>query len=102
MRWIVPSKASLTSWQQGTDRSRPVEWLTPALVRVVLGGPGLERVLRCPRTTDTYVNLAILLAGAPDHAVFEASGRARGAPRGRVAGPPPLHRALLGRGESDA
>ena len=47
-----------------------VEWLTPSLVRVVLGGPGLAG-FTMPEDTDTYVNLAIPPAGAPYGAVFE-------------------------------
>jgi NADPH-dependent ferric siderophore reductase len=47
-----------------------VEWLTPSLVRVVLGGPGLEG-FAMPEDTDAYVNLAIPPAGAPYDAVFE-------------------------------
>ena len=46
------------------------EWLTPALVRVVLGGPGLTG-FPMPADTDTYVNVAIPPAGAPYDAVFE-------------------------------
>jgi NADPH-dependent ferric siderophore reductase len=47
-----------------------VEWLTPSLVRVVLGGRGLAG-LTVPEDTDTYVNLAIPPVGAPYDAVFE-------------------------------
>ena len=45
------------------------EWLTPGLVRVVLGGPGLAG-FTMPDETDTYVNVAIppAGAGAPDRA----------------------------------
>ena len=46
------------------------EWLTPGLVRVVLGGPGLAG-LAMPDATDTYVNVAIRPAGAPYAEVFE-------------------------------
>jgi NADPH-dependent ferric siderophore reductase len=46
------------------------EWLTPALVRVVLGGPGLAG-FTMPDATDTYVNVAIPPAGAPYDEVFE-------------------------------
>ena len=46
-----------------------VEWLTPTLVRVVLGGPGLDG-FDVPGDTDTYVNVAIPPAGAPYGAVF--------------------------------
>ena len=47
-----------------------VEWLTPSLVRVVLGGRGLAG-FAMPADTDTYVNLAIPPAGAPYGPVFE-------------------------------
>src|SRR3954470_5558608 len=46
------------------------EWLTPGLVRVVLGGPGLAG-LAMPDATDTYVNVAIRPPGAPYAEVFE-------------------------------
>ena len=46
------------------------EWLTPSMVRVVLGGPGLTGFVM-PDATDTYVNVAIPPAGAPYDAVFE-------------------------------
>ena len=39
-------------------------WLTPALVRVTLGGEGLAG-FAMPDATDTYVNVAIPPAGAP-------------------------------------
>jgi NADPH-dependent ferric siderophore reductase len=45
------------------------EWLTPTLVRVVLGGEGLEG-FTVPDDTDTYVNVAIPPAGAPYDGVF--------------------------------
>src|ERR1700761_2777776 len=45
------------------------EWLTPALVRVVLGGGDLER-FEMPYATDAYVNVAIPPAGAPYDRVF--------------------------------
>ena len=45
------------------------EWLTPGLVRVVLGGPGLAG-FTMPDDTDTYVNVAIPPAGASYGAVF--------------------------------
>ncbi len=45
-------------------------WLTPDLVRVVLGGPGLEG-FAMPAATDTYVNVAIPPAGAPYGGVFD-------------------------------
>jgi NADPH-dependent ferric siderophore reductase len=50
------------------------EQLTPALVRVVLGGPGLaDLALPAPdeRHTDAYVNLAFPPAGAPYGPVFD-------------------------------
>jgi NADPH-dependent ferric siderophore reductase len=46
------------------------EWLTPALVRVVLGGPGLTG-FEMPADTDAYVNIAIPPAGAPYGPVFD-------------------------------
>jgi NADPH-dependent ferric siderophore reductase len=45
-------------------------WLTPDLVRLVLGGPGLAG-FAMPDSTDTYVNVAIRPAGAPYGAVFD-------------------------------
>ncbi len=45
------------------------EWLTPALVRVVLGGGDLEH-LEMPDATDAYVNVAIPPVGAPYGGVF--------------------------------
>ncbi|MBB3044570.1 siderophore-interacting protein [Nocardioides soli] len=45
------------------------EWVTPALVRVVLGGDGLTG-FELPDTTDTYVNVAIPPPGAPYAGVF--------------------------------
>ena len=47
-----------------------VEQLTPGLVRVVLGGPGLAG-LAMPEATDAYVNVAIPPAGAPYGPVFD-------------------------------
>jgi NADPH-dependent ferric siderophore reductase len=47
-----------------------VEWLTPSLVRVVLGGRGLSG-FAMPDGTDTYVNVAIPPVGAPYTGVFE-------------------------------
>jgi len=44
--------------------------ITPSMVRVVLGGPGLDG-FEMPDATDAYVNLAIPPAGAPYDAVFE-------------------------------
>lgn len=45
------------------------EWLTPTLVRVVLGGEGLAG-FAVPDDTDTYVNVAIPPADAPYDDVF--------------------------------
>lgn len=45
------------------------DWLTPTLVRVVLGGEGLVG-FTVPDATDTYVNVAIPPAGAPYDGVF--------------------------------
>jgi NADPH-dependent ferric siderophore reductase len=46
------------------------DWLTPAMMRIVLGGPGLAG-FQMPDATDTYVNVAIPPAGAPYGEVFE-------------------------------
>jgi NADPH-dependent ferric siderophore reductase len=46
------------------------EQLTPALVRVVLGGPGLDGFVM-PEETDAYVNVAIPPAEAPYGPVFD-------------------------------
>lgn len=46
------------------------ERLTPTLVRVVLGGPGLDG-FAMPDSTDTYINVAIPPAGAPYGGVFD-------------------------------
>lgn len=46
------------------------ERLTPTLVRVVLGGPGLDG-FAMPESTDAYVNVAIPPAGAPYGGVFD-------------------------------
>ena len=46
-----------------------VEWITPVLVRVVLGGPGLAG-FTVPEDTDTYVNVAIPPAEAPYSGAF--------------------------------
>ena len=43
----------MSTWHGAVERT---EWLTPALVRVVLGGPGL-RGFEVPDATDTYVNV---------------------------------------------
>ncbi len=46
------------------------EWLTPVLVRVVLGGDDLE-AFEMPEDTDAYVNVAIAPSGAPYGEVFD-------------------------------
>ena len=51
-------------------RVESASWITPAMVRVVLGGPGLDR-FELPDATDAYVNVAIPPAGAPYDVVFE-------------------------------
>ncbi|HEY0905434.1 MAG TPA: siderophore-interacting protein [Marmoricola sp.] len=48
------------------------ERLTPGLVRVVLGGAGLDG-LAMPDATDAYVNVAIPPAGAPYGPIFDAA-----------------------------
>jgi NADPH-dependent ferric siderophore reductase len=45
------------------------EWLTPGLVRVVLGGGGLDG-FTVPEDTDAYINVAIAPPGAPYDTVF--------------------------------
>jgi NADPH-dependent ferric siderophore reductase len=45
------------------------EQITPALVRIVLGGEGLSG-FEVPDATDTYVNIALPPAGAPYDGVF--------------------------------
>jgi NADPH-dependent ferric siderophore reductase len=55
-------------------------WLTPALVRVVLGGPGLSG-FEMPDTTDTYVNVALPPVGAPYDGVFSPAGVKESLPR---------------------
>lgn len=57
-----------------------VEWLTPGLVRVVLGGPGLAG-FEMPDATDAYVNVAFPPAGAPYAAVFEPAAIRDGHPQ---------------------
>lgn len=47
-----------------------VAWVTPAMVRVVLGGDGLAG-FAMPDCTDAYVNLAIAPEGAPYGPVFD-------------------------------
>lgn len=51
-------------------RVETVTWVTPAMVRVVLGGEGLAGFATAD-STDAYVNLAIAPEGAPYDAVFE-------------------------------
>ncbi|MBD8870902.1 siderophore-interacting protein [Nocardioides donggukensis] len=51
-------------------RVETVRWLTPSLVRIVLGGPGLDGLVM-PEATDAYVNVAIPPAGAPYGEVFD-------------------------------
>ena len=51
------------------------------MVRVILGGPGLDG-FEMPDATDAYVNVAIPPAGAPYDASVRAAGRAGGARRG--------------------
>ncbi len=51
-------------------RVTSTHWLTPHLVRVVLGGEGLDGFV-LPDATDVYVNLALPPAGAPYDEVFE-------------------------------
>jgi NADPH-dependent ferric siderophore reductase len=46
------------------------QWLTPSLVRIVLGHGDLDR-FRTVDSTDAYVNLAFAPPGAPYDAVFE-------------------------------
>ena len=46
-----------------------IEWLTPTLVRVLLGGDGLTG-FQLPDATDAYVNVAIPPPGAPYGGVF--------------------------------
>lgn len=58
-----------------------VERLTPTLVRVVLGGPGLDG-FRPAEGTDAYVNIAIPPEGAPYGPVFDPRAlREAGLPR---------------------
>ncbi|GAB2452705.1 siderophore-interacting protein [Nocardioides hungaricus] len=56
----------MTAWY---GRVESTEWLTPALIRVVLGGPGLDG-FDVPADTDAYVNVAIPPAGAPYAGAF--------------------------------
>ena len=77
------------------------EWLTPALVRVVLGGGDLEHV-EMPDATDAYVNLAIPPAGAPYGGVFSPAKVKDAARQGALALAPSLHDPELGRGGARA
>ena len=52
------------------------EWLTPSLVRVVLGGPGLVD-FAMPADTDAYVNVAIPPQDVPYGPIFDPKWRAR-------------------------
>ena len=66
------------------------EWLTPLLVRVVLGGGGLTG-FELPDATDSYINVAIPPAGSAVRRGFDPA--AVRADHTRVlAGAPPLHR----------
>ncbi|MGH3384230.1 MAG: siderophore-interacting protein [Nocardioidaceae bacterium] len=49
---------------------RTKDWLTPGLVRVVLGGSGLDSCAMAD-ATDAYVNVAFRPSGAPYGAVFD-------------------------------
>jgi NADPH-dependent ferric siderophore reductase len=51
-------------------RVTSTRWLTPALLRVTLGGGDLAG-FQMPETTDTYVNVAIRPADAPYPEVFD-------------------------------
>jgi NADPH-dependent ferric siderophore reductase len=51
-------------------RVRSTTWLTPSLVRIVLGDGDLDGFVM-PAGTDTYVNVAIPPAAAPYDAVFD-------------------------------
>ena len=57
----------MATWKAEVDST---SWLTPAMVRVVLGGDGLDG-FEMPDSTDTYVNIAIPPAGAPYGPRFE-------------------------------
>jgi NADPH-dependent ferric siderophore reductase len=67
----------MATWH-GTVVTR--EQLTPSLVRVVLGGPGLTG-FPMPAETDAYVNVAIPPARAPYGAVFEPAAVREAHPR---------------------
>ncbi|NPC96492.1 siderophore-interacting protein [Nocardioides sp. zg-DK7169] len=51
-------------------RVESTEQITPSIVRVVLGGEGLDG-FEMPAATDAYLNLAIAPSGAPYDAVFD-------------------------------
>ena len=70
-------------------------WLTPTLVRVVLGGGDLDEFAMV-EATDAYVNLAFAPAGCAVRRRLRPGHRPRGVAEGVVAGPPALHRARLG------
>ena len=57
----------MTTWH---GEVQTCEWLTPLLVRVVLGGDGLTG-FELPDATDCYINVAIAPAGAPYDARFD-------------------------------
>ena len=71
------------------------QWLTPALVRIVLGGGDLDQ-LTMVEATDAYVNLAFPPRDAPYDAVFDPSAVRERLLEAVVACPAPLHRARLG------
>lgn len=51
-------------------RVTSTQWLTPAIVRIVLGGGDLTELVM-PDATDAYINVAIPPAGAPYPEVFD-------------------------------
>jgi NADPH-dependent ferric siderophore reductase len=67
----------VTRWQGEVESTR---WLTPLLVRVVLGGDGLAG-FEMPDATDTYVNVAL----PPDDARRRYTVRSWDAATGRLA-----------------
>ncbi len=56
------------------------EWLTPTLVRVVLGGPGLID-FEMPSDTDAYVNIAIPPPDVPYGPIFDPKAAREAHPR---------------------
>ena len=82
-------------------RVESASWITPSMVRVVLGGPGLDG-FEMPDATDAYVNVAIPPAGAPYDALFEPRAVREAHAEEVWPHPPPLHGADLGRGEPSA